>query len=78
MILEGTELGSVLEGKEIRLEREKPCGRCEVTTIDQSSGAVRGPEPLQTLSERFGGNFGIYYRVARAGRLRRGDELQAS
>ena len=55
-----------------------PVPGCEVTTIDQSSGAVRGPEPLQTLSERFGGNFGIYYRVARAGRLRRGEDLQAS
>ena len=78
VVLEGTDAGSVLEGKEIRLEREKPCGRCEVTTIDQASGARRGPEPLRTLTERFGGNFGIYYRVARAGRLRRGEVLKAS
>ena len=78
VVLDGTDVGSVLEGKEIRLEREKPCGRCQVTTIDQSSGARRGPEPLQTLTERFGGNFGIYYRVARAGRLRCGEVLKAS
>ena len=27
----------------------KPCMRCEVTTTDQATGEVRGPEPLQTL-----------------------------
>ena len=28
----------------------KSCARCQVTTTDQASGEVRGPEPLQTLS----------------------------
>lgn len=28
----------------------KPCTRCQVTTTDQASGEVRGPEPLATLS----------------------------
>ena len=28
----------------------KPCGRCEVTTTDQATGEVLGPEPLKTLS----------------------------
>ncbi len=28
----------------------KPCSRCQVTTTDQASGEVRGPEPLRTLA----------------------------
>jgi len=28
----------------------KPCTRCQVTTTDQASGEVRGPEPLCTLA----------------------------
>jgi uncharacterized protein YcbX len=78
IVLEGGQDWPTLEGKAVRLERDKPCGRCEVTTIDQTSGERRGPEPLQTLSERFAGNFGVYYRVARPGRLRRGETLDAS
>ena len=78
LVLEGAGDWTALEGKEVLLEREKPCSRCEVTTIDQASGARRGPEPLRTLSERFEGNFGVYCRVARPGRLRRGESLKAS
>jgi uncharacterized protein YcbX len=78
VVVDGPETWSTLEGKAVRLERDKPCGRCEVTTIDQTSGERRGPEPLRTLNERSAGNFGIYCRVARNGRLRRGDTLQAS
>ncbi|HEX7466707.1 MAG TPA: MOSC N-terminal beta barrel domain-containing protein, partial [Usitatibacter sp.] len=42
----------------------KPCGRCQVTTTDQATGEVRGPEPLATLSEyressEFGTMFGM-------------------
>lgn len=66
-----------LHGEQVALERAAPCGRCEVTTIDQASGARRGDEPLRTLNERFGGNFGLYYRVARGGRMRVGEALQA-
>jgi uncharacterized protein YcbX len=78
IVLEGAEGSTSLQGNEVLLERDKPCGRCEVTTIDQASGARRGPEPLRTLTERFGGDFGVYYRVARPGRLRRGETLSAS
>ena len=78
VVLEGAGDWTSLAGEEARLERDKPCGRCEVTTIDQTSGARLGPEPLRTLTERFEGNFGVYCRVARAGRLRRGELLQAS
>jgi uncharacterized protein YcbX len=78
VVLEGALAWNTLQGKEILLEAEKPCGRCEVTTIDQASGARRGPEPLRTLTERYEGNFGVYCRVARGGRLRRGEQLNAS
>ena len=78
VVLEGAEGWASLEGEDVLLERDKPCGRCEVTTIDQTSGARRGPEPLRTLNERFGGNFGYYYRVARPGRVRRGEPLKAA
>ena len=78
VVLEGDGVWQRLRATEVELEYAKPCGRCEVTTIDQASGAQRGPEPLRTLSERFDGNFGIYCRVARAGRLRRGEALRAS
>lgn len=78
VVLEGAQPWTALEGENILLRSDKPCGRCEVTTIDQRSGAQRGPEPLRTLNERYGGNFGVYCRVARAGRLRLGEVLQAS
>lgn len=78
IVLEGAKDWTALEGRNVLLEHEKPCGRCEVTTIEQASGARRGPEPLRTLTERFAGNFGVYCRVARPGRLERGEMLRAS
>jgi uncharacterized protein len=78
LVIEGAE-GSWhrLQAKDAILEYARPCSRCEVTTIDQASGARRGPEPLRTLGESFEGNFGVYCRVASAGRLRRGEALKA-
>jgi uncharacterized protein YcbX len=78
IVLEGDGEWRELRGRDAALEYAKPCGRCEVTTIDQASGARRGPEPLRTLSERFGGDFGLYYRVTRAGRVQRGEALQGA
>jgi uncharacterized protein YcbX len=78
LVVDGDGEWRELRGRECVLEFSKACGRCEVTTIDQASGARLGPEPLRTLTERFEGNFGRYFRVARPGRLRRGEELQAS
>jgi len=75
VVLEGDGNWRALRGEHVLLEYSKPCGRCEVTTIDQASGARLGPEPLRTLNERFDGNFGDYYQVLRPGRLRRGEEL---
>ena len=78
VVLHGGGDWTSLQGKDVLLERDELCGRCEVTTIDQASGERRGPEPLRTLSERFDGNFGVYCRVSRPGHLRRGEELKAS
>jgi uncharacterized protein len=75
VVLDGALDGQPLRARAVALDYEKPCERCEVTTIDQASGERRGPEPLATLNERFGGAFGLYYRVARPGRLRRGEEI---
>lgn len=77
VVLEGHGEWRELRGEEAVLQYAEPCGRCEVTTIDQTSGERRGPEPLQTLQDAFAGNFGVYCRVARAGRLRRGEMLEA-
>lgn len=75
VVLEGEIEGRALHAREVTLEYEKACERCEVTTIDQASGERRGPEPLATLIDRFRGEFGLYYRVIRPGRLRRGEEM---
>ena len=61
----------------------KPCGRCEVTTTDQSTGEVRGPEPLATLStyrdsREFGVMFGMNLVAVTPGRVRVGDAVAAS
>jgi len=65
--------GAVLRGV-------KPCGRCQVTTTDQSTGEVRGPEPLQTLasyrdSTRFGQMFGMNLVTVKTGRIAVGDAV---
>jgi hypothetical protein len=60
------------------LRAAKPCGRCEVTTTDQATGEVRGPEPLATLatyrtSDEFGVMFGLNLVAIRPGMVRVGD-----
>lgn len=53
--------------------------RCVVTTVDQVSGAKRGPEPLRSLAayrRAHGGvAFGAKFSVIRPGRLAVGDEV---
>jgi uncharacterized protein YcbX len=61
----------------------KPCGRCQVTTTDQATGEVRGPEPLATLatyreSAEFGVMFGANYVTIAEGRVRVGDAATVS
>lgn len=62
------------------LQAAKPCGRCQVTTTDQATGEVRGPEPLATLatyreSPEFGVMFGMNYVTAAVGGVRVGDAV---
>jgi uncharacterized protein YcbX len=62
------------------LRGAKPCGRCEVTTTDQSTGERRGPEPLATLSTyrespEFGVMFGMNYVTVREGGIAVGDAV---
>jgi uncharacterized protein YcbX len=72
-----------LELGDAALRAAKPCGRCEVTTTDQSTGEVRGPEPLLTLgsyrtSDEFGVMFGLNMVSLRPGTIRVGDALRAA
>lgn len=72
-----------IESGGAKLRAAKPCGRCEVTTTDQATGEVRGPEPLATLgtyrnSDRFGLMFGLNMVSLRVGTLKAGEALQAS
>jgi len=57
-----------------------PCGRCQVTTIDQEFGAAVGDEPLRTLARlrlRDGeAVFGVRFAVERPGRVRVGDRVE--
>lgn len=62
------------------LQAAKPCGRCQVTTTDQATGEVRGPEPLATLatyrdSREFGVMFGMNFVTARTGKIGVGDTV---
>lgn len=62
------------------LRAAKPCGRCQVTTTDQTTGEVVGPEPLATLatfreSREFGVMFGMNLVTVKEGKVRIGDML---
>ena len=72
-----------VEVGEALMRAAKPCGRCEVTTTDQATGEVRGPEPLATLGEyrnsnEFGVMFGMNMVALRPGVIRVGDALRAA
>ncbi len=72
--------GTVRIGEAV-LRAAKPCGRCQVTTTDQSTGEIVGAEPLATLasyreSDEFGIMFGMNLVVERTGRLAVGDAVQ--
>jgi uncharacterized protein YcbX len=64
------------------LRAAKPCGRCQVTTTDQATGEVRGPEPLATLAtfrdSPFGIRFGMNLVTLREGTVRVGDAVELS
>ena len=62
------------------LRAARPCGRCQVTTTDQSTGEVKGPEPLATLSsyrnsKELGPMFGMNLVTLRPGAVRVGQDV---
>lgn len=66
---------------EALLRAVKPCGRCQVTTTDQMTGEVRGPEPLAALSAfhehpELGPIFGMNCVTVRQGAMRAGDPVE--
>lgn len=68
------QIGSVV------FSQPKKCSRCKIITLDQSTGASSGPEPLKTLSayRRDGNkvNFGVLWIPENAGTIKRGDSVQ--
>lgn len=63
-----------------RFRMAKPCGRCQVTTTDQATGEVMGPEPLSVLtayrdSQEFGARFGMNAVAVTLGTVRAGDAV---
>jgi hypothetical protein len=72
--------GEIQVGEAV-LKGVKPCGRCQVTTTDQATGEVMGPEPLATLStyrdnKEFGVLFGMNLVTLKPGRVRVGDTVR--
>jgi uncharacterized protein YcbX len=85
LVLAGTEAFSEDGWKDFsagtaRFRMAKPCGRCQVTTTDQSTGELTGPEPLATLgtwrpSDEFGARFGMNAVTLAEGRVGVGDAV---
>ena len=71
-------LGDIQVGETI-FRAVKRCARCQVTTTDQASGDVRGPEPLQTLGTYRdtpdGPIFGMNLVPVKLGTVRVGDAV---
>jgi uncharacterized protein YcbX len=66
---------------EAALRGVKRCGRCQVTTTDQTTGEVMGPEPLATLatyreSPELGVMFGMNCVTVKPGRIAVGDTVE--
>jgi|SRR5688572_1958839 len=86
LVVSGGEAFSEDRWKEIRvgtavLRAAKPCGRCQVTTTDQATGEVTGPEPLATLgtfrhSDQYGEMFGMNLVTVTPGEVRVGDGVE--
>ena len=85
LVVSGGEAFAEDRWKEVRvgtavLRAAKPCGRCQVTTTDQATGEVTGPEPLATLgtfrhSDKFGEMFGLNLVTVTPGEVRVGDRV---
>ena len=65
------------------LQATRRCGRCQVTTTDQATGTVTGPEPLATLSSfhadpKYGPCFGVNFVTVKPGIVRVGDRVEVA
>ena len=74
--------GEIRVGEAV-LQTARPCGRCQVTTTDQSTGEVRGPEPLATLSSfrnspELGPMFGTNLVTIQPGAVRVGQTVEVA
>ncbi len=88
LVIAGTEAFAEDGWRELRigevvLRAAKPCGRCQVTTTDQMTGEVTGPEPLATLStfresSEFGVMFGMNLVAVKPGVIRVGDCVEVA
>jgi uncharacterized protein len=85
LVIAGAEPGAEDGWKEIRIgdaafRFAKPCVRCQVTTTDQASGEVRGPEPLDTLATYRDTPKGVFFGQnlipTRLANIRVGDEVE--
>ena len=65
---------------DVVLELVKPCARCQVTTVDQSTGVRQGPQPLQDLAKSRSWHrkpvFGWNALVRSTGEIRLGDRVK--
>jgi len=74
--------GEIRVGEAV-LRSARPCGRCQVTTTDQSTGEVKGPEPLATLSSfrnspELGPMFGMNLVTLQPGAIRVGQPVEVT
>ncbi len=85
LVIAGAPADAEVAWKEVRIGEAtfrfaKPCTRCQVTTTDQASGEVRGPEPLATLATYRdtpnGVIFGQNLIATKLANIRVGDEVE--
>lgn len=62
-------------GDQVRLQIDRPCSRCVMTTLPQSE-LPQDLEILRATLQHNQGNVGLYARVVQPGLLRRGDEVR--
>ena len=62
-------------GDQVRLNVERPCGRCVMTTLPQGD-LPKDPGVLRTAAQHNKANVGVYAAVARGGTIRRGDPVR--
>jgi uncharacterized protein len=70
-------IGRTLSIGEVRLRIDLPSARCVMTTLSQGS-LPKDPAILRTIVQKNAGNVGVYASVVSAGRVRRGDLVEAT